>query len=244
MDAYRLNPFILRFNDPRIGPAGQSSAYEIPEEVMAIDQLLNEIKERFEKKEKVYIRVNKGKHKGAIGFIKKIKSFEAEIKRNPGRANEWYTWKHHLEVTLGFDDRKNVTSTVACGYRSDEYLRNYKGKTVWVLDKLEDKCKKAGEEPIYDMRGNELKVGDIVVFINARYGNGSSLDYGKIDDIKTTVKQTYNGSAFKRHVVVRSLRRSKNGNPEQSKINHPENYILCVTGTDIEDDAVLAKLQT
>ena len=90
-----------------------------------------------------------------------------------------------------------------------------------------------------------IKEGDIVIFINSRYGGGSRLDYGIVDEIHAKVDHhSHNGKKTVEVTTIVKNARQERGKDIMSKIKNPEHYLLIVTGTDLEDGALEKRLST
>ena len=117
-------------------------------------------------------------------------------------------------------------------YDHCEYLRDYDGPTVWKkFDKKAAAKKLLKENDILDREKQVLKVGDRVIYINARYGSGACLDRGTIEEIKFNVqKSTYfNKEQYQVHVII------KNDNGQKSDIKNPQLSVIKIKNEVITD---------
>lgn len=188
--------------------------------------VLNEIIDKVNAGERVYLEITSGERKGSIAYIKEFDSDYDQ--KEPVISYSRYFRDHtarisspSLMVILGWDKRRNKIKWSTS--RSTNYLRGYKGETVWEkFDKKKAEAKLLEENDIVDREGNVLKEGDRVVYINARYGSGGSLDRGTIEQIKFNVqKYEYNDAESQTvHVIIR------NDNGQKSDIKRPELSIL------------------
>jgi hypothetical protein len=188
--------------------------------------LLKEIRNKINAGERVYIKITSGERKGSIAYIVKFDDHYQNIEPGYYRHADWKKVMSRVSndsiyVILGWDKRRNRIKWST--HDSCVYLPDYKGPTVWKkFDKKAAEKKMLKENPVLDRDGNQLSVGDRVLYINARYGSGASLDRGTIEKIKYSVqKTTYNDSEYSTpHVII------KNDNGEESDIKAPELSIL------------------
>ena len=188
--------------------------------------ILREIRSKILSGERVYIRITAGERKGSIAYIEKL---------DPDHNNDAPTITHNryfrepnsrinnssLNVILRWDKRRNRIKWST--YNNCEYLRDYTGPTVWEkFDKKAAEKKLMEETDISDRDGTILKKGDRVLYINARYGCGASLDRGTIEEIKFNVQKTeYQDREYTSvHVII------KNDDGSKSDIKSPQLSIL------------------
>ena len=189
---------------------------------------LKEIRNKITSGERVYIQITSGERKGSIAYIKKLdpdyQNIEARLSyrsRNFRGSYLYHVENYWLCVILGWDKRRNQIKWSTNDHC--EYLRNYKGPTVWKkFDKKAVEKKLLKETVILDRENNELKVGDRVLYINARYGSAATLDRGTIEDIKiSATKTTYSDKEY--HTIHVKI---KNNNGSESDIKTPHSSIL------------------
>lgn len=189
--------------------------------------ILDEIRDKIISGEKVYIRITAGERKGSIAYIDKFDPAYTQpkpphIHRHHRWGEEYYTrvTPYSFYVILGWDGRRNKIRWPT--YNSCEYLRDYEGPTVWEkFDKKAAEMKLLEETEIIDREGNELNIGDRILYINARYGCAASLDRGIIEKIKFNVQKTTQDTEYKTvHVII------KNDKGEKSDIKNPKLSIL------------------
>lgn len=189
---------------------------------------LNEIRNKIQSGERVYIRITAGEREGSIAYIW---GFDPDYTNKDPIITYNRTFHSHtaritndtLYVILRWDKRQNRIKWIT--HTACEYLRGYDGPTVWEkFDKKAAEKKLLKNEPVYDRDKNILKEGDRVLYINARYGFAASLDRGTIKKIKYSVfKTTDRDKTYDRvHVII------KNDNGEESNIKNPELSILKV----------------
>ena len=215
-----------------------------------LENLYIELKEKVEKGEKVYVRFcdTDKKRPGAIAFIKR---FEGEpFDPNPADKGTYYQYRNGKEsrytIKLGWEDRKNTAQVQLNSWKARAgdlvYLPDYKGPTKWSeldIDKLINEKGKI----IKDRLGNELSKGDVVVYINARYGDGATLDFGTIKEIKQKAKRTYRGQMdLETTVIIETIATKKNEKVMESKIRKPERSIAKINDVDLFDEAFIRKL--
>jgi len=219
--------------------------HEPSEKIMAI---ANDIFVRFANGEKLYFQFNFGERKGSIAYLKKLDTDCLRIKKKiiKGWKGPRIDYQIQMKGTVAWDDRKNTAKVDFFVNGAMSFLDGYSGESVWLkTDVKAEAAKIKAESKIYDMRGREIKEDDVVVFINSRYGSGSCLDYGIVQEIK--VKVTHN-TYYKRKeteitAIIKNVRMDSDGRDILSKVKNPESYVLVVTGTDLEADVVAARLE-
>lgn len=188
--------------------------------------LIDEIRDKILAGERVYIRITAGERKGSIAYVKQLDpaygdeepriSHDRMFRNNTSRISNAY-----LNLILRWDKRRNRIKWPT--YNSCEYLRGYEGPTVWEkFDKKAAEKKMLEETKVLDRDGNILKEGDRVLYINARYSCGASLDRGIIKKIRFKVQRTtYQSKEYSTvHVII------KNDNGEESDIKSPRLSVL------------------
>jgi len=99
------------------------------------------------------------------------------------------------------------------------FLPNYEGPTVWCLfDKKAAKVEALANNPQKDIDGEILNVGDQVLYINTRYGQGSSLCHGVIREF-TAIVDSRSTEIFT-HIENLDVQ-----NGEMSKVSYPHMMI-------------------
>lgn len=207
-------------------------------------QILNDIVNNVERKEKVYIKMTNGVFKDSIAYIKTIKEHKCE--ESPDRWSSTPSARQYtinMEVVLAFDDRKNVT-TQNIFNDGFIYLSEYEGPTIWSKTDVKTEAAKIKAETIvHDMRDVQLNEGDTVIYINARYGEGSQLAFGIIDEIKVKVSFNWRGSQeVETLVIIKNLEQNSDGAAVVSKIKNPSQYILNVTDNIIGEEILMEKM--
>lgn len=220
--------------------------YAPGEEMLVVAQ---NIIDRFNSGEKLYFQFKNGDRKGSIAFLKKIEENYRITKRTRSTfRGPQPEYSIHIKGTVGWDDRKNTAKVdLFASHVKFTFLDGYEEKSVWIKEDVKAEAEEIKKSTkVLDMRGKEINEGDIVVFINSRYGSGSCLDYGVVRDI--IVKVRHNNYRNKKEVdiitVIENTRVSNIGTPIFSKIKNPKDYILVVTGTDLADDALMSKLES
>ncbi len=224
--------------------------YQPAEEMLKVGL---DIVKRHENGEKLYFRFNTGDRKGSIAFLKKIDKkklfkLEKDIHRRHSFSSEpQVEYRFYFSGIFGWDDRKN-TARAELFVQGDQisFLDGYTDESVW--EKADKKAEAAAIKEntvVKDMRGTVIKEGDIVIFINSRYGGGSRLDYGIVDEIHVKVDHhSHNGKKTVEVTTIVKNARQERGKDIMSKIKNPEHYLLIVTGTDLEDGALEKRLST
>lgn len=187
---------------------------------------LDEVRDKILAGERVYIEITSGERKGSIAYIEKfdpdytnkqplISRYRSTFKgENKSRVTN-----QSLHVILRWDGRQNRIKWSTINYTI--YLRGYNGPTCWEkFDKNAAAKKLLEENDVLDRDGVELKVGHRVLYINARYGSGASLDRGTIEKIHFTVQKHAEREFSAVHVII------KNDNGQSSDIKNPNLSVL------------------
>jgi hypothetical protein len=142
----------------------------------------------------LYVRFIDGDRKGSIAHLKvhpQLTYDEPCI----GYHRSYYNNSHYRITNesrfgvLTWDKRKNKVRHYFPTPRDEvEYLIGYDGPTIW--EKFDAKAAK--EEILqlqteHDINGNYLSVGDRVLYVNIRYGSGTTLEIGTIKEFKVSV---------------------------------------------------------
>lgn len=205
---------------------------------------IDEMIDKIANKQDVFVRFgeNDKKRPGAIAKVKKIEGLGPD--NSP--FNYYRTGISKYTVYLKWDDRKNTAkvelNNSTYGSRLT-YLRDYSGKTKWSLfDPKEEAEKRA--KPILDRLGTEIKLGDTVVYINARYGSASGLDFGTVKEFKHKAYKRYRSDSIdiETTVVIETIATKANEVVMESKIKRPDNSIMVLNDVDLFDEAFVAKL--
>ena len=206
------------------------------------DPFLDEMVERLADKKQVFVKFpdQHHTHPRAIALVRKMTTDTKTEYYGQHKKDQFGNYVVHLK----WSDRKN-TAAVRLNYwevKSFLYLPDYNGDTVWTkLDKkkfVEDKAKL-----VYDRLGHEIKVGDVVTYINARYGEGTTIDFGVVQKIEHKVDNRYHGGPFVTPIVhIKSIAVGDEDTPKISKIKKPRRSIMVMTDIDLNDEAFVAKL--
>ena len=185
-----------------------------------------DIHDKLEAGERVYIGYPEGERAGSIGFIKELECDMDQI--IPTVRNSSYystrpdgTWICHagFHAKIGWDKRRNV---VKCYIGHGKvYFPNFKGPTVWEkFDKKAAEKEATDARIVIDRDGKVINVGDRVLYINARYGGAAQLDRGIITDIKVKVKKIRSQTYADLNVYI------DNDDGDKSKITGPDKTVL------------------
>lgn len=207
-----------------------------------------------------FIKWISGKRENAVGYIKKVLSFTRNKQR---KSQHGYKRRYSMQyratgkLQIGFNDRQNTAILNVGQHNADPFflLLDYKGPSVW--HKFDPK--KQSEEDLktfkfYDIRENEIKVNDVVSFLNDSVHYRLDiprkvkqiLDYGIVREIKFRYEFDY---LKKRHripsIIVESITQKDRilDTPIKVEVTTPNFSILVITDTDLQEDAMLAKLQ-
>lgn len=215
---------------------GYTSWSERQKPDMSREPIIDDIIKKVEAKEKVFVKFlnDHDKRPGAIALVKKVTGDPVGAKYNRGEPSN-YTF--HLK----WDDRKNTTKVRLNYYRHFAYLPDYKGPTVWYM--FDPKA--YGEEhaePVLDRLGNELNVNDAVIYINARYSDGSNMDFGVVREIKRKGAKDWHGNLYVDvTTIIESVAISEDEEPLMSKIGRPERSVMKMTDVDLPNEALIRK---
>lgn len=215
---------------------------EQPGPDLSREPLLEQIIRRVENKERVFVKFldNHERRPGAIALVKKIDgrgAGEEDRFRRYGDGTSDYTF--HLK----WDDRKNTTKFRVNYEKEIVYLPNYTGETFWFMFDPKEYAKEHGE-PVEDRLGNELKVDDVVIYVNARYGSGANIDFGVVREIKRKgVRNSYRKITYvDTTVIIESIAVNEDDGPLMSKITKPERIVMKITDVDLMNEALVLKL--
>lgn len=150
-------------------------------------ETFNDVKATIDAGLPIYVRVNSGDYAGSIAKIK-VELYEpAEYSRCWGGDGQ-----NVLGTLMGrlvFDGTKNSTKYFVS--HDVTWLQHYTGPTIYKrIDKKARSANILANAEFIDRYGNELKVGDSVVYVNIRYGSGSSLERGKIVEMIVKAQET------------------------------------------------------
>ena len=199
---------------------------------------LEEIVKRVDAGEQVFVKFGKKHHKrpGAIALVKKITGEAMNASGSWHRA-KYSSYKFHLK----WDDRKN-TAKVDTNHNELFYLPDYDGKTVWSMFDAKEFAKKNAKK-IRDRLGKEIKEGDVVIYINARYGSGAMIDFGVVQKIAHKASRDYRGSSHIESIVhIETIITNEGDAVVVSKISRPNRSVMVMTDVDLFDEAFVAKL--
>ena len=206
---------------------------------MTREPIIEDIIKKVESKEKVFVKFSDGHEKrpGAIALIRKITGTPPKYNEYDGDKESDYTF--HLK----WDDRKNTTKVRINYDREVTYLPDYTGNTVWSM--FDDKqFTEDNAEPVYDRLGNELKINDTVVYVNARYGIGAMLDLGVVREIiRKAKKDHYRGNRYvETSLRIETIVVDEGDSVESSKIKAIGSSVMKITDVDLFDEAFVRKL--
>ena len=186
--------------------------------------IIDEVRDKILAGERVYVKIISGERKGSIAYIECL---DLAYNNDAPSISHSFMYKPptariknpSLNVILRWDKRRNRIKWPT--YDSCEYLRGSTGPTVWEkFDRAAAEKKMLAENDILDRDGIALAVGDRVLYINARYGSGASLDRGTIEKIHFSIKKYQEREFIAVHVII------KNDNGSKSDIKNPNLSIL------------------
>jgi hypothetical protein len=170
----------------------------------------------------VFTKFTEGQKEGSIAKL----VFDLQ----PLRLEKRYTWSKrnsNFAVIEGIISTRGVCRWKGrsnkpkgtLGYKGLVWLEGYEGETVWNISSAEEEKIKALEEPVYDMDESVLSIGDKVLYINARYGEGYQLCHGIIDRFEAEYHLQTNTTST--YTIVKNLEHLT----EESKISSPRDFI-------------------
>ena len=171
---------------------------------------------------KMYVKFIKGDRAGSIAKVKfseKVKNQE-KTKIISFRSN--FDWRFRFSesyfyLTCEWDKRSNKVQLQMPNYEA-VFVLDYEGPTVWSLfDVKKAKAEALNNLDERDIDGKLLKVGDKVLYINARYGSGFTLNHGEIVEFKAVVDS-------KKKVITTVVK--LDGSEMLSSIHQPENMVF------------------
>lgn len=146
-----------------------------------------QLAEAHKRGEPIYMKFVSGDRKGSIArFIPNDKGIQVRLDTH---ARVWVAhnqqagtrFNHTAQGHYEWDGRRNKVK----GYITSPevvWLPDYVGETVWEKFDAKAAREAATTNPdVTDIDGNGLKVGDKVLYINARYGSAMELDHGTVD---------------------------------------------------------------
>lgn len=135
-------------------------------------------------------------------------------------SKEGYRYEVDVHGTARWTGRSNKPQVNLASYYDDVvWLRGYEGPTSFVMvDKKAVKAAAVEKKIFLDFEANELKVGDRVLYVNIRYGQGTQLDVGKVVRFEAELRSRGRSETF---VVV-----SREGDGVESKVSSPERMVM------------------
>lgn len=197
------------------------------------NEYVQEMQERIEDKKPVFVKFASAhpKRPNAIALVKSIKCERKGDRDGYSRYTAQLKW----------DDRKN-TAKVDFNNNDVVYLPKYEGKTVWFIFDAAAFAKKNAKK-VCDRLGREIKEGDVVTYINARYGSGATIDFGVVQKIVHKASRGFRSSIeIETTVHIETIAVEEGERVEASKITRPERSIMVMTDVDLFDEAFVAKL--
>lgn len=168
-----------------------------------------------------YIRYLDGDRKGSIARVKwrsKLDKDNMHEDRPRIDRSRWGGYRFisaYFFVIASWDNRRNKIQETFPN-SNIEVLLDYDGPTIWEkFDHKVAKEKALSSITIKDVAGNSIVIGDQVIYMNLRYGQGGRLDFGSIKEFKASV----NYKLTEISVVVES------NDGELSTIRYPQSMI-------------------
>lgn len=98
--------------------------------------------------------------------------------------------KYHWQGKLSWKGKRNNPKFTLM-YKTCDVLLDYEGEEILKRFDLKKEGKKLLEQDVYDIDDNKLSVGDQVLYMNLRYGNGGCLCHGTVKAFKAHARDGY-----------------------------------------------------
>lgn len=173
----------------------------------------------------LYIKFIDGDRKGSIAkVIPNTKTFgnnaakKASIRNRYGSFNHKpYSFENERFYAIATWNGRSNKVQINLPNREIVFLPNYTGPTVWEKFDAKAAQKEILKSPDQkDIDGNILAIGDPVLYINARYGSGMTLEHGTVKEFKVSVDS-------KKHEIFTIV---QNSDGVESKITNSHNMIF------------------
>lgn len=163
-----------------------------------------------------YVRVISGDYKGSIAKFTLDSPIGTEkLYRKVPCDEEVFIVKYLWYGKLSWKGKRN-NPKFKLSSSSCDVLLGYTGETELIRIDLKKIKKDLLDKEVVDVDGNKLSVGDKVIYMNLRYGNGGALCRGTIIDFKAYARE---GRAS---VIIEN---NKNPN-ENSELNYPRLQVM------------------
>ncbi len=215
---------------------GWYQEYTTNEEIQVVKDLIDSLLLELKTNGFIYVKITKGQKKDSIAkfiFDKepyldiKIR-YESTTRYRAGRVRNGVTTIQEIgdtaNVTLhnrtGYLKWDNRTNKPKADITDNDvvWLKGYYGDTLWNVKSSEDRKNEELQKPVLDIDNNILNVGDVVVYINARYGSGMKLCTGIIDRLEAEYHK--NDDTVSIYTIVKNI-----DNGEESKISNSPEFI-------------------
>ena len=163
----------------------------------------------------LYVNITKGQKIGSIAKLVSKNKPEINMRKDWWDNSKWNVFIQY-DGELRWDGRKNKVK--GCLNEFTRWLKNYSGDTVFKNVSAKKEKEKALQIPVLDIKGNKLEIGDPVLYINTRYGDGSKLCFGKLSGFEATYSKYYGST--KVYTIV-----TLDGDDQENKISNPDEYI-------------------
>jgi len=182
-------------------------------------QLIEDIRIKIIKGQRVYFGIMNGEHKGAVAYVSSLNTYYT---RQPVRVHcdqVAYVVNGDIDCTLAWDDRED---TVQWSTHEDTvYFPLYTGPTVWAEFNEQVAIDQAlKDNPPLDRDRNVLAVGDRVVYVDVQNESIVSINKGMVVEVYANVFLLNGKSVATTHVIVQS------DSGQQSDIRESELRIL------------------
>jgi len=196
---------------------------------------------------RIYLKFLRGKYQGSIVYISDIIKYDnRNVSKSYIKSPRYF---FSLTVRYAWDDKKGKKVELLKGINTPlvEWLVNYDGPTVYKeFDTKSSVDEILAKNPLFDVRGKPIEIGNKVMFINSRFNKAASLDYGVIKEIKVKIDiNDFHVDSDKNEIIViiESVRTDKNNKPFLSNIKAYSSMIICIDDTDLVNDMLMAKLE-
>ena len=188
---------MIEIKNFKLGSA--SSQWHDTEEKLLADEGFKNLKLIFEhlKEHKFcHLRIIGGDYDGSIAKFtvdtpSGHKSYhEDELYYPVYNGSKWFNVKYCWNGKLSWKGKRNNPKFMLMN-STCEVLLDYEGEEILKRFDLKKEGKKLLEQDIFDIDGQKLSVGDKVLYMNIRYGNGAELCHGSVKNFKAHARDGY-----------------------------------------------------
>jgi hypothetical protein len=195
-----------------------SSTYQGTEEDLLADPYFKNLQliyQELKEKGYCYVSIPDGDYEGSIAkFTVDVDQIKDKLYWSIDRYNNIYNMTSYFSGRLSWKGRKNNPKFLLTSRKVTAVFLNYDGEEVFRRLDFNKIKKELLEKPLYDMKGDELFIGDNVLYMNLRYGNGGRLSIGTIKEFKPHARDGY--------VSVIIINEDEE---QKSECNYPQNQV-------------------